>query len=51
MTIIGIHGTRNINTPDTWGSMAPISKVLWIHDNHRDITGGKRFDIVAEVQS
>ena len=48
--IIGKNGlSRVIETPGNWPDMPPISKVLWIHENHKDITLGKQFDIVKGI--
>lgn len=46
ITIKDKNGTKQIQTPDYWNNMAPIARVLWIHENHRDITDGQKFEIV-----
>lgn len=43
--IIGVNGEKKIHLPSDWKNMVAVSRVLWIHENHRDITEGKKFQV------
>jgi hypothetical protein len=49
VSIRGVNGEGEASFDyDAWNGMNAVSRVLAIHEQRRDVTGGKPFDVIRE---